>query len=211
MNGFCTAEIKPDASLRPAHGVMRSEAMAVTADARAASGRIIAQARREAAAIVEAGREQAEAARREAQEAARALTRDAERETLRRGAELLDALERANGELFKGAQATVVDLAQALFDRLVGDMTPRKRIEAALRRLRQELPRKLISPALYIHPDDAALLPEMEWEVCHDASMARGSCRLEANSGEWRVDFDAAVEALREAFASSTTGSLQRE
>jgi flagellar biosynthesis/type III secretory pathway protein FliH len=203
MTGFCTTTIRPEANLRPANGILRSEALSVTDDARTAAARILAQARSEAEAILDAARSEAEQIRAQAREQAQQAVVHAEKESFERSTQWLQALEQTQVEFLQRAEATVLDLAQGLFERLVLETPPRERIEAGLRRLLQEAPRRLANPVLHVHPEDAVLLPPTEWEVKHDASLGRGACRLEAAAGEWTFGFDAAAQALRDAFGES--------
>jgi flagellar biosynthesis/type III secretory pathway protein FliH len=196
MTDFCSARIELEGGLRPADGVLRAESFAVTADACKAAARLLASARSEADAIVQAARAEAGRIDDEARERARAATRDAEERTLKRAAELLQALDRTNEEFLGRAQDTVLKLAQALFERLVAGMAPRERVEGALRHLQLQAPRRLVHPLLRVHPEDAESVAGVDWEIVPDLAMPRGSCRLEAQSGEWSFDFDAAVEAL---------------
>lgn len=216
MNGFCVERISPPGNLRASRGVLRSSALAVTAEAGLAAEQILQRARDEAAALVaEAQRcadrltadAEARALRREqeALQKASALTRDTERATLESADRLLKGLEEANAVFLARSGDMVVTLTQGLFDRLVRASTPRTRLEAMLAQLIQEAPSRLAEAMLHVHPDDVALLPALEWEIKPDASLARGTCRLEAASGEWRASFDAAVEALTLAFAELTT------
>jgi len=189
MTAFCVDTIVIEAGWRPEHGVMRQESLAVMADARAAAENILERARADAEAIRQAARD----------EAARAV-HDTERETLERARELLGRLEQANATFLLRAQDMVVDLAKSLFDRLVLDVTPRRRIESALKRVQREAPAEPAGALLRVHPADVELLPEIEWEIKPDAAMERGVCRLEAGNGEWRADFNAAAAALKAAF-----------
>jgi flagellar biosynthesis/type III secretory pathway protein FliH len=188
MTGFCVEKITADERLRAADGILRAQALTVTSDARVLGERIVQEARAEADNIMS----QARARARQREQAAEA-------NVLQRAAELLAGLEEANATVADRVADMVVDLVLGLFDRLLMQATPRKRIEASLKRLLREAPPRLIDPVLRVHPDDADLLPEVEWDVKRDASLARGACRLEAISGEWYADFDAAVASLRDA------------
>jgi flagellar biosynthesis/type III secretory pathway protein FliH len=205
MTDFCTAQIKLEGGLRPAHGVLRAESFAVTTEAGKAAARMLAGARKKADTIVKAARAEAGRIDEEALERARVATHDTEERTLRRAAQLLHALDRTNAEFLDRAQDTVLELAQALFERLIAGMTPGERVEAALRHLRQEAPRRLVHPQLRVHPDDAEFVTGVDWEIVHDAAMPRGSCRLEAQSGEWSFDFEAAVKALSESIKENAS------
>jgi flagellar biosynthesis/type III secretory pathway protein FliH len=192
MSAFCIDTITVDASLRPENGILRVPSLAVTRDAQVAAQRILQQARTDADTLSETAREEA-----------RHAVENAERESLRNAGQLLKVLEKANETFLMRTQDMIVDLAQGLFDRLVLEATPRERIEAALRRVQHEAPSKLAVAVLRVHPEDVELLPELEWEVKTDPTMARGVCRLEASGGEWCADFNAAVAALKSAFAQA--------
>jgi len=189
IGAFCVESIRHDAGLRATSGVLRATALAVTGDARIAGQRIVDAAQEKAEAILLHARQQA-------QEAVSA----AEQQSLRQARVLLDAVAQLQENFLERGQDIVVDLAQALFDRLVLDMTPRERIEAALKRILCEAPSKLVGPLLRVHPDDIEQLPAVEWDVKADAGLAPGTCRLEAASGEWCVDFSAAVASLKAVF-----------
>lgn len=201
MTAFCVATIDPEAGLRPMHGVLRAKTLSITTDARCLSAKIVAQAQMEAGNILDAARVEATRIAEEACAAAQQTAQSAEVDALRRGAEMLEGIERMRADFLGKAQGMVADLAQALFERLVKDMAPRERIDAALRRILDEAPRKLVDPVLRVHPDDEALLPALEWTVKADPAIERGSCRLEASAGEWSFNFNAAVNALTTAFA----------
>lgn len=190
MTDFCVDTITLEANLRAEHGVLRVASLAVTSDARLAADMILQQARNEAEIVLQQARDDAQR-----------LTQEAEKQTLQRADQLLQALEQANATFLLRAQDTIMELAQGLFDRLVMATTPREQIEAALKRVLREAPTKLVNPTLRVHPDDAGLLPAVEWEVKPDPSLSRGVCRLEASAGEWCADFSAAVAALKSAFA----------
>jgi flagellar biosynthesis/type III secretory pathway protein FliH len=98
-----------------------------------------------------------------------------------------------------------------LFDKLLLQATPRKRIEASLKRLLRETPPRLMDAVLRVHPDDVDLLPEVDWEIKRDDTIARGACRLEAASGEWHADFEGAVNALRSAFYDAVEQSVAEQ
>lgn len=201
MNDFCVASITTDTLLRTEHGVWRSDALTLTRDAHAAASQILHDARREA-----------EQLRLRAADEARAAVRDAEHQALARAAALLQLLEQRHATLLDGAQAMVVDLALALFDRALADTTPRERLEACCRRLRQEAPRSLGQPVLYLHPDDSDLAPpDPVWECKTDATLPRGACRLEADGGEWRADFTAGATALRAALERAALPAIDAD
>lgn len=189
MKAFCVASIHPDPELRADQGVLRSAALTVTVDARLLAERIVQQAHAEAQALLEG-------ARIEAQQVVEAEQQKA----FQQADHLLRTLKHANESFLDRAQDTIVELAQALFNRLVMDTAPQAQIEAAMRRIRQEAPAKLAGALLRVHPDDFELVPEAEWEVKADPSVSRGTCCLGADSGEWQADFNAGVNALRSAF-----------
>lgn len=202
MNGFCVETITIEARLRARHGILPAQALTISSDARALAARMVQQARTEAEGVLHH-------ARGEAKEA----IRQAEEQAVQRAARLVQSLELANAAFLERAQDVIIDLAQTLFERLVMNATPREQIEAALRRILQEAPPRLVDPMLRVHPDDFELLPAVDWEIKADAALARGSCRLEATNGEWYADFTAGVDAVQSAFARAReeTGSRGEE
>lgn len=203
MNAFCVDILAPAACLRADHGVLRDAALRVTADAGVAAEQILDGARTEAQAMLDAARSEAEAMLQAARTEARQAVQTAEQQTLERATQLIRMLQTTHDTFLASAEATVLDLAQGLFDRLVIDLTPRQRIAATYQRVLLEAPRRLVSPLLRVHPDDVDQLPATEWDVKSDPTLARGTCLLEAASGEWCVDFDAAVVALKAALTAS--------
>lgn len=191
---FCVDVVSVPSQLRGYDGVLRASAIAVTSNAVAA-----------AAAIMDDAVAQAEALGRQVDADAQASVHEAERSTIKQADHLLQTLEHRHATLLGGTQEIVVDLAQGLFERLVGELTPRERVAAVLRRLLVEAPPKLMSPVLRVHPDDVELLPEIGWELKVDPCMTRSCCRLEADSGEWSASFDAAVAALKAALDKAAT------
>ncbi len=200
MTRFSVEKIVADERLRPADGILRAEALTVITDARVLAGHIEQEARDKAGEILSQARTQADE-----------MKRAAEAQVFERAAELLAGLEEADATVADRVADTVVDLVMSLFDKLLLQATPRERIEASLKRLRRETPPKLMDAVLRVHPDDAALLPETEWEVKHDDTIARGACRLEAASGEWHADFDAGVTSLRNAFFKAVEQSFEAQ
>ena len=189
MTGFCVQKLAADSRLRSADGILPAEALTAVSDARELARHIEEEARSEAQRILAQAREQAEEMR-----------QAAEVRVFERAAQMLAGLDAAADTLASRVSGTVVDLVTTLLDRALLRTPPRARIEASLKRLRQEAPARLVHAELCVHPDDAALLPEAAWEVRHDISVARGACRLVAENGEWHADFEAAVESLRTAF-----------
>lgn len=223
MNNFCVDTIPGNPHLRPHHGVLRAPGLRLTTDAQRAARLLmhdaqtkvdtaLRDAQNEAGALIEHAHKDADdillKARTEAQQilaAARAqaqqLTATEQKRVIAQASELLRSLEQANDAILERAEDIVVGLAQTLYDRLVMDTTPRERIDASLRRVLQEAPPKLVEALLRVHPQDAALLPEVDWPVKADVTLAPGSCRLEASNGQWCANFDAAVQAVKTAFA----------
>ena len=194
---FFVEAVNHTSYLRPDHGIIRAPALRITADAEAAAQNILAAAEAEASEILARARKEGDAA-----------TQAVERETLDRAHVLLQCLEEQQRTFLKNAQSTVLDLALALFDRLAMDQSQRKRAGVLLKRLLAELPPRLHNAQLWIHPEDAALLPAVEWEIRADESMRRGTCRLEASNGDWCVDFPLAVETIKASFiAAANPGS----
>lgn len=200
MTRFSVEKIAADERLRPADGILRAEALTVISDARGLAEHIVQEARDKAEEILSQANAQASE-----------LKQAAEAQVLERASELLAGLEEANATVAHRVAGTVVDLVMSLFDKLLLQTTPRKRIEASLKRLQRETPPRLMDAVLRVHPEDAALLPEVEWEIKCDDTIARGACRLEAASGEWHADFDAAVTSLQNAFYDAVGRSMEAQ
>ncbi|UWE18953.1 FliH/SctL family protein [Herbaspirillum huttiense] len=194
MSDFAVQRVTMPDHLRAHHGVLRLTGLTVTSDAAQLAAQMLAQARDEAERV----REQA------AEEAQHAVKRQQE-EVAQRGTALLDGLQRAQYDMLERIEQVVVELAQDVIERLLLELTPRDRIAAMLRRVRQEAPAKLHEAVLWVHPDDQPLLPASPWEIQTDPALPPGSCRLEAASGEWRSDFALAVQALRDGLAGAST------
>ena len=197
MNPLCVEKIQLGAGLLPRHGVLAGAVLGMIDSARCAADAIEERARSDAASTLSA-----------AQARADALVLEAEQSTLRRAHLLIEQLEQRYDNFLAGANELVLDIALALFARLANEMAPRERVAAVLARLEQEAPRSLMQAVLYVCPEDAGLLPELAWEVRHDASLACGICRLEASEGVWCIDFDASVAALEQAFRAASLNSL---
>lgn len=197
MTGFCVEKIVADERFRPADGILQSEELMVISDARLLAEHIVKEARAKAEDILS-----------QAQSRAKELEQSAENQVFARASELLAGLDEAGATVADRVAGTVVDLVISLFDKLLLQATPRKRIEASLKRLLRETPPRLMDAVLRVHPDDAGLLPEVDWEIKHDDTLARGACRLEAASGEWYADFEGAVNALRSAFYDAAEQSM---
>lgn len=222
MTSFCTDTIRFAPNLRPERGILRAEALSLTADAQRAAQLLLRRAKSDGDAIREEARVQSESAleaaraqvqemleaaradaqqlRDTAQEDARQLAEGAQQRVFEQAAELLALLEQASAAIVERVEGTAIELTQKLFDKLVAGVTPREKLEIALKHVLQEAPPKLVDPLLRVHPDDMELLPEVDWPVKGDASIARGTCRLEAASGQWCAGFEAAVDALKAAF-----------
>ncbi|NQE46994.1 HrpE/YscL family type III secretion apparatus protein [Herbaspirillum rubrisubalbicans] len=193
MSDFAVQRVTLPDHLRPANGVLRLTGLTVTSDAAQLAAQMLAQAREEAARV----REQV------AEEAGQAVMRQ-QQEVAQQGAALLEGLRQAQHDMLERIEEVVVDLAQEVMERLLLELTPRERITAMLRRVRQEAPPKLHEAVLWVHPDDQPLLAASPWEMQTDSALAPGSCRLEAASGEWRSDFALAVQALRDGLAGAS-------
>ena len=188
---FCQQTIAAVPGLAPAAGVLSLAALRVTSDAVAAAARIRSDAQAQAL------HEHASAAERSRDERA-AL----EAGTVAQAQSMLAELGQLQRRLLDQAGPIVADLAQALFVRLAGALAPADRLAAMLHQLSASAPPRLVDPVLRLHPADAALadtapgpLPPA-WRVEPDPALAPGRCRLEAASGEWQFDFDAAVLSL---------------
>lgn len=190
MNDFCVERLSVPAIVRAEHGVLRPQALRVSADAGQAAARLLEQARAEAGLILEQARLEADqAVRQQRQDVAGQAT------------QLLQGLQQARQDMLARMENLVVELALEVYDRLLLELTPRERVAAMFRRVQQEAPGKLVEPVLWLHPDELALAPDSAWERKADARLAAGTCRLEAASGEWRAEFLLASAELRAAIA----------
>lgn len=221
MNGFCIDTIAANPHLRARHGILPAAALPITADARhaaqllareaqAGAELLLGEARAGAAAILADARAEAERLLAEAGEQASRLSAAERQRVAAQAAELLQSLAQAEGAILERAEDIVAGLAHTLYDRLVMQTTPRERIDAALRRVLQEAPPKLVDAQLRAHPDDLALLPQLDWPLKADTALARGACRLEASNGQWCASFDLAVQDLKAAFTQGIENSAPR-
>jgi len=190
MTTFCVARLAPAAALLATDGVMRAADIGATNDAQALAARIVAAAQEERVAMLAAAAEEA-----------RLALAGAQAQVLAEGTALLDGLRAATDDLCTRAEDIVTGMALQLFERLVLETTPRERVAAGYRRLLQEAPPKLVNAVLRLHPDELAVAEGWEWPVKADATLPRGACRLEADSGQWRADFSAAAAALSDALS----------
>ncbi|MGI4846683.1 MAG: FliH/SctL family protein [Janthinobacterium lividum] len=208
MNDFCVASIEMDSRMRAQHGVLPSHSLFLTTEARALCARIEVEAQEQKAALLAAASEEAEQTLEQARMAGEQAVESAQVRVVEQADELFATLDDALAKVGDGIRPLVVRLAQELFDRLVLETTPEERIMAAYRRLLEEVPLKLVDAALRVHPDDLAsieaMVPAPRWAVQADAKIARGACRVDANSGEWSAGFEFAAAALRSAFADAS-------
>jgi len=192
---FCTTRIDAPAGLVATHGILSCATLALSADAREAAQRLLAQAERQAAALVEAELDRC-----------RIDIGARQREALDQAGAMLAALDSLPRAFVARTEPLVIELAQALFMRLTGELAPHERAQALLRQLQAEAPPRLPEPVLRVHPDDApAIAPRLVpngWSVRPDPALVPGRYRLESSGGEWQVDFDAAVLALSDAVAA---------
>ncbi|WP_028100968.1 FliH/SctL family protein [Pseudoduganella violaceinigra] len=191
MNGFCAGRVSVDPDLLSQHGVLHAAAMKRTADAHVLAER-----------IVEQGREDAERLLTEARSAAQQAVFDAESRVLEQGMLLQQGMDAAMAGLLEQAQDIVAGLAGTLYDRLLLQTTDGEKIAAACRHLLREAPPKLVNALLRLHPADMPPPDGLPWPCEADPALEPGSCKLEAGSGEWRVDLSAAASALRQALAA---------
>ncbi len=202
---FCTATIRTDPGLLADQGVLSRQALTITADAVLAAERIVEQARADADEVTW-----------QADQAAQASVAELQSQTLAQAETMFAALEQLQQVFLERSEDMVVDLAQALFLRLAGELTPRERAALMLRQLLAAAPPRLVEPVLRLHPSEAALIEPDSlpagWILKADPAMGLQRCRLEAVSGEWAFDFDAAVLALRQGLdgARSQQGEMAK-
>lgn len=190
MSAFCIARLGADPRLLPVHGVLRGTAIERTADAELLAGQIVEQGRIEAQQLLATAREEALQAVHEAQA-----------DVLAQGMQLQQGMDAAMAAFMEQAQDMVAQLAGVLYDRLLLETSSQEKIAAACRRLLREAPPKLVNAVLRLHPQDMPPPPGLPWPCEADDKLEPGTCRLEADSGEWRADFTAAAAALRQALA----------
>jgi hypothetical protein len=184
---FAQHTIAPATELLAVDGVFALAALRATGDATAAAARIRSDAR-----------DAAQAEQLLADERSRAERVQSQATALAQAEAMLGALAQLEQRFLDQAADLVADLAQALFLRLAGELAPAARVAAMLYQLRVHAPARLVDPVLRVHPDaviDPASVPAA-WRVEPDAALVPGCCRLEAASGEWCFDLDAAVLAL---------------
>ncbi|SFF95763.1 Flagellar biosynthesis/type III secretory pathway protein FliH [Duganella sp. CF458] len=191
MTGFCKARLDADPRLQPLHGILRGDAIERTADAHVLAGQIVEQGRQEAQQLLAAAREEA-----------RLAVHEAQARVLEQAMRLQQGMDAAMAELLEQAQHVVAELAGVLYDRLVLETTAQEKVAAGCRRLLREAPPKLVNAVLRLHPQDMPPPPGLPWPCEGDDRLEPGTCKLEADSGEWRADFSAAAAALRQALAS---------
>lgn len=194
MRDFCAEKVSLEKGLRSMHGVVLLGDIAVLNDARSLAEQIIAHAQEQAAMMLSRADEQV-----------RDMTSKAEKDVLTEAESLIGNLNNAQNDLIGKARDVIVDVALALFDRLLVDVSPREKLEASIKRIVSEAPPRLVQAVLFVHPDEKSLVPETDWECKEDRSLPLGCCRLEASSGEWRADFSAAVESLKVSLKSSSS------
>lgn len=188
MFKFCVDQVSAPARLRARHGVLKCEALAVACDGQRAAALMLDEARAQAEALLaEANARAHDTVRREQQRVAHEATA------------ILHSLRSAQERLLDALMPLVTDLAGRAFERLVLEATPQERIAAAVRRVREEAPQRLVAALAWVHPDDLALSAGAPWEVRADARLARGTCKLEASSGEWLAGFELGATALADA------------
>ena len=183
---FCVAKIDIDTALRPEHGVLRDNALAITADARLCAQRTLDNAQATADQIVQQAQQQADA-----------ITADAEQRTLAAMRSYQAAFDAQYAEFIQRAQPLVIQLALGLFDKLVQSMSERERVAATVTRLTFEAPTKLSEVMLHLNPADVAQVSNVEWPIKGDPTLAPGTAVLIASSGEWRMNFSMAVDTLK--------------
>lgn len=188
MPQFCVDRLSIPPRLRPDHGVIDADALAVACDAARAAALILQDAHTQADAVLAA-----------AATAAAAAVQYEQEQVAQQACALLENLRAAQACLLDGVGPLAVDLAALAFARLVVDTAPDERVACAVRRVVEEAPRRLVEAVAWVHPDDAPRMATTAWEVRHDARLTPGSCRLEAASGEWSSSFDLAALALQAA------------
>ncbi|MFT5532090.1 MAG: flagellar biosynthesis/type III secretory pathway protein FliH [Burkholderiaceae bacterium] len=183
---FCVASIQHDTALRPDRGILRHASFAITTDACENAQRILDDARDAADQIRDQARQQA-----------RQILEGAEQESIERLRGYLAAFDAQYAAFSGRSRELVIRLALDLFDRMILSISDRERIESLVKRLALEAPAKLSEALLHLHPSDLVHLPDSEWPVKADPDLQPGTALLVATSGEWRMEFDIAIAALK--------------
>jgi len=183
---FCIDSIQHDAALRPDQGILRLKALAITTDAQVNAQRILDDARADADQLLEQARQQA-----------RQILDAAEQQSVERLRSYLAAFNAQYAAFSERSRELVIRLALDLFDRMILSISDRERIESLIKRLALEAPAKLSEALLHLHPSDLAHQPDTEWPVKADPDLQPGTVLLVATSGEWRMECDVAIAALK--------------
>ena len=183
---FYVDSIQHDAALRPDQGILRLSALAVTADAQANAQRLLDDARDDADQLLEQARQQAGQ-----------ILDEAEQQSVERLRDYLAAFNAQYAAFSGRSRELVIRLALDLFDRMILSISDRERIESLVKRLVLEAPTKLSEAVLHLHPSDLAHQPDCEWPVKADPDLQPGTALLVATSGEWRMECDVAIAALK--------------
>lgn len=183
---FCVASIQHDTALRPERGILRHSALGITTDAHRHAQRILDDARQAADQLLDEARQQA-----------RHILDETEQQSVERLRSYLTAFDAQYAAFSGRSRELVIRLALDLFDRIILSISDRERIESLVKRLALEAPAKLSEALLHLHPADLAYLPDCEWPVKADPDLQPGTALLVATSGEWRMEFDVALTALK--------------
>lgn len=123
---------------------------------------------------------------------------------------LPSALHAADASVADDLLALAMDLARQVVGQTL-HVEPQAML-AVVRSLLQAEPALVGTPLLFLHPDDAALVKEhlaedlqtIGWRIRTDADMARGGCRVTANSGERDASLPTRWERVAAALALHT-------
>jgi flagellar biosynthesis/type III secretory pathway protein FliH len=208
MSNFCVATVQVDERMRGDHGVLHAHSLFLSSQAREMAAQLMDEAEQNREALLLQTQEQSEQMLADAQQAGEDAVEQAQTRVIEQANDLFATLDSSLAQVNDGIRPLVVSLALELFDRLVLESTPEERAAGAYRRLLTEVPLKLIDAVLKVHPEELAIyeafVPAPRWALQPDPSIARGACRVDANSGEWSAGFDLAAKALRAAFVHST-------
>lgn len=215
MSNFCVASVQVDERMRGEHGVLHAHSLFLSRQTRELTSQLMAEAEQDREALLAQAHDETEQMLADAQRAGDEAVEQAQVRVIEQADQLFATLDSALAQVNDGIRPLVVSLALELFDRLVLETTPEERIASAYRRLLSEVPLKLVDAVLKVHPDELAIyetiLPAPRWTLQPDISIARGACRVDANSGEWSAGFDLAAQALRAAFAHATEPGVVAE
>lgn len=176
-------------------------AKVIRGSARVVPGAVV-EAKEEAEAILERARIEAESLR----DAARASAEENAQEAARAGlAAAMVGVEAARREAIEEVRASVAELALALARRIVSDALAEdpSRIEGLVEDALSRV-RRATRARVRVHPDDAARLGDLDFEVVADDTLEPGDCVVESDLGDVDARIETRLAALERALRDAT-------